>query len=120
MLVNEIAEYQLKIQGREEPLVLRLDFKALVKMHKEYGNAFLLIYAFMKNNDLEVLPKLLRCMAQEEISEEEITNNLLINLTSLDTLSDIVLLLINDEVMEGSKFEVENLKNEKVKVEKKI
>lgn len=116
MLVNEISEYKLHLQGKEEPLILKLDFKALVKMHKEYGNAFLLIYAFTSNNDLEVLPKIIRCMAQEEITEEEITNNLLVNMSSLETMSDIILQLINDEVVQGSKFEVEVSKNEKVKV----
>jgi len=116
MLVNEISEYKLHLQGREDPLVLRLDFKALVKMHKEYGNAFLLIYAFTANNDLEVLPKIIRCMAQEEITEEEITDNILVNMSSLETMSDIILQLINDEVAQGSKFEVEVSKNEGVKV----
>ena len=119
MLVNEISEYKLFLQGREEPLVLRLDFKALIKMHKEYGNAFLLIYAFMENNDLEVLPKIIRCMAQEDITEEEIIDNLLVNATSLETLSEIIIQLIDNELLKGSKFEVEVEKNEMVKVKEK-
>ena len=119
MLVNEISEYKLMLQGREEPLVLRLDFKALIKMHKEYGNAFLLIYAFTNNNDLEVLPKIIRCMAQEEISEEEIVDRLLVNLSSLETMAEIINKLIDDEILAGSKFEVEISKNEKVKVKEK-
>ena len=44
MLVNEIKTYKVKINCEE--LELKLDFNALIKMHKEYGNAFLLIYSY--------------------------------------------------------------------------
>ena len=67
MLVNEIKEYSVKLQGREEPLVLRLDFKALIKMHKVYKNAFLLIYDFVSNSNIETLPKQLIFLADETI-----------------------------------------------------
>ena len=106
MLVNETKEYKVKIQGRPEPLVLRLDFKALIKMHKIYKNSFLLIYDFVSNSNLETLPKLMACMAQEEITAEEIEASLLVNFESISVLAGIVNDLIGNEVIEGSEFEV--------------
>lgn len=106
MLVNEIKEYRVKIQGRPEPLVLRLDFKALVKMHKVYKNAFLLIYDFVANSNLEALPKLMACMAQEEITAEEIEENILVDFESVSIISGIVNDLIGREMTEVSEFEV--------------
>ena len=38
MLVNEIKTYKVKINGEE--IELKLDFNALIKMHKEYGKAY--------------------------------------------------------------------------------
>ncbi len=106
MLVNEIKEYSVKLQGRKEPLVLRLDFKALIKMHKVYKNAFLLIHDFVANSNIESLPKLMACMAQEEITEEEIINTLMVDYTAIDSLASIINDLIGNEIIEGSEFEV--------------
>lgn len=117
MLVNEIKEYKVNIQGRKEPLVLRLDFEALIKMHKIYGNAFLLIYDFTANSNLENLPKLMCCMAKEEISEQEIKDKLLVNFSTIDTLASIVNNLIGAELIQESEFEViSEEKKEQVKV----
>lgn len=106
MLVNEIKEYSVKLQGRKEPLVLRLDFKALIKMHKVYKNAFLLIHDFVANSNMESLPKLMACMAQEEITEEEIINTLMVDYLAIDSLASIINDLIGNEIIEGSEFEV--------------
>ena len=108
MLVNEIKEYKVKLQGREKPLILRLDFKAIVKMHKIYKNAFLLIYDFIGNNNLENLPKLMACMAQEEITAEEIENNLLVDFDAVSEMAGIVNNLVGNEVVESSEFEVKS------------
>ena len=118
MLVNEIKTYKVKISGEE--VELKLDFNALIKMHKEYENAFLLIYKFAFENDFEVLPAIIRCMANKEISEEEIRNNMMINIRSVEVLSNITLDLLNKELTGVSEFEVKSevKKNQKVKEEK--
>ena len=106
MLVNEIKEYKVYLQGREEPLILRLDFKALIKMHKIYKNAFLLIHDFTANHNIETLPKLMACMATEEITAEELEEKLFVNYNAIDEMARIINELIIDEVIEGSEFEV--------------
>ena len=119
MLVNEIKEYSVKLQGREEPLVLRLDFKALIKMHKVYKNAFLLIYDFVSNSNIETLPKLMCCMAQEEITEEEIINTMMVDYTTIDSLAKIINDLIGNEIIEGSEFEIKTESKKKKEPVKK-
>ena len=118
MLVNEIKTYKVKINGEE--IELKLDFNALIKMHKEYGNAFLLIYSYVFENDLEKLPAIIRCMANKEISEEDIKNNMMININSIEALSNITLDLLNQELNGVSEFEVKSevKKNPKEKKEK--
>lgn len=108
MLVNEIKEYKIKLQGREKPLVLRMDFKALIKMHKVYKNAFLLIHDFIVNSNLENLPKLMSCMAQEEITAEQIENTLLVDFETISNMAGIVNDLIGTEIIENSEFEVKS------------
>lgn len=106
MLVNEIKEYKVKLQGREKPLVLRMDFKAIIRMHKLYKNAFLLIHDFVVNSNLENLPKLMSCMAQEEITAEELENTLLVDFEAISIMAGIVNDLIGTEIIENSEFEV--------------
>ena len=96
MLVNEIKTYKVIICGQE--VELKLDFNALIKMHKEYGNAFLLVYEYVFQNDLEKLPQIIRCMANKEFTEEEIKNNMIINISSIEQLSNITLDLLNQEL----------------------
>lgn len=117
MLVNEIKTYKIKI--KEEEIELKLDFNALIKMHKEYGNAFLLIYSYVFENDFEKLPAILRCMANKEISEEEIKNNMLINIKAIETLSNITLDLLNQELNDVSEFQVKTEVKKNQKAEEK-
>lgn len=118
MLVNEIKTYKVKINGEE--IELKLDFNALIKMHKEYGNAFLLIYSYAFENDFEKLPAILRCMANKDISEEDIKNDMLINIKAIEVLSNITLDLLNQELSDVSEFQVkaEVKKNQKVEEKK--
>nr|DAP71908.1 MAG TPA: tail assembly chaperone protein [Caudoviricetes sp.] len=118
MLVNEIKTYKVKISGEE--VELKLDFNALIKMHKEYGNAFLLIYQYAFENDFGKLPAIIRCMANKDISEEDIKNNMMVNIKAVETLSNITLDLLNKELVGVSEFEVkaEVKKNQKNKIEK--
>lgn len=113
MLVNEIRTYKIKL--KDEEIELKLDFNALIKMHKNYGNAFLLIYSYAFENDFEKLPAILRCMADKDISEEDIKNNMMINITAIETLSNVTLDLLNQELAGVSEFEVkaEVKKNQK-------
>lgn len=118
MLVNEIKTYKINIKGEE--VELRLDFNALIKMHKEYGNAFLLIYQYAFENDFGKLPAIIRCMANKDISEEDIKNNMMVNIKAVETLSNITLDLLNQELVGVSEFEVkaEVKKNQKNKIDK--
>lgn len=106
MLVNEIKNYKIKLEGHEEEINLRLDFKAMIRMHKEYENAFILLHTMIYENDLEVLPKIIRCMADQEITEEEIIHHFEVNSKSLNVLAAIVNDLIVNEVATTSEFEV--------------
>lgn len=118
MLVNEIKSYKIKI--KDEEIELKLDFNALIKMHKEYGNAFLLIYQYAFENNFEKLPAIIRCMANKDISEEDVKNTMLINIKTIETLSNITLDLLNQELTGVSEFEVKSevKKNQKIKEKK--
>lgn len=118
MLVNEIKTYKIKL--KDEEIELKLDFNALIKMHKEYGNAFLLIYAYAFENDFEKLPAILRCMANKDISEQDIKDKMLINIKAIEVLSNITLDLLNQELSDVSEFQVkaEVKKNPKAKEKK--
>lgn len=105
MLVNETKTYNLKINGEE--IELRLDFNALIKMHKEYGNAFLLIHDFVYGNDLSKLPCIIKCMASKEISEDDV-KNMMISISTIDVLSRITLDLLDQELVGTSEFEVKS------------
>ncbi|MBS7132255.1 hypothetical protein [Clostridium sp.] len=117
MLVNEIKTYKVIICGQE--VELKLDFNALIKMHKEYGNAFLLVYDYVFQSDLEKLPQIVRCMANKEFTEEEIKSNMLINISSIETLGNITLDLLNQELTNTSEFKKEVKKNHNPSTEEK-
>lgn len=108
LLVNEIKNYKIQLAGMEEEIELKLDFKALIKMHKEYGNAFLLIHSFVFENDLSKLPALIRCMADKELTEEEIQEKMVVNIKSIEVLSNIILDLLNEEVSDVSEFKIKS------------
>lgn len=118
MLVNEIKTYKIKINNEE--IELKLDFNALIKMHKEYGNAFLLIHEFAFSNDLSKLPAIIRCMATKDISEDDV-KNMIINITTMDVLSRITLDLLDQELVGTSEFEVKSevKKNQKTEAKQK-
>ena len=109
MLVNEIKTYKVIICGQE--VELKLDFNALIQMHKEYGNAFLLVHDYVFQSDLEKLPQIVRCMANKEFTEEEIKSNMLINISSIEILGNITLDLLNQELTNTSEFKKEVKKN---------
>lgn len=117
MLVNEIKTYKVKIN--DEEIELKLDFNALIKMHKEYGNAFLLIYQYAFEHDLEKLPEIIRCMANKEISVEDIKNNMMINMNSIEVLSRITNDLLDQELNGVSEFEVKSEVKKNQKAEEK-
>ena len=117
MLVNEIKTYKVVICGEE--VELKLDFNTLIKMHKEYGNAFLLVYEYAFQNDLEKLPQIIRCMSNKEFTEEEIKNNMLINISSIEILSNITLDLLSQELTNTSEFKEVVKKNQNPQNKKK-
>lgn len=117
MLANEIKTYKIQLKGEE--IELKLDFNALIKMHKNYGNAFLLIHGFAFENNFESLPGIIRCMANKEVSEEDIKNNMLINIKSIEVLSNITLDLLNQELTDVSEFQIKSEVKKNQKVEEK-
>lgn len=111
-MLNEIKSYKITIKGKE--IVLRLDFKVLKRMQKLYGNAFELMSEFMtSDNRLEYLPKIIRCMSDEELSEEDIENGIGFSIKNVELLSTIILDLFESEIIdpgvEAEKNVVENL-----------
>lgn len=102
MLVNETKTY--KVQIKQEEVELRLDFEALIKMHKKYGNAFLLIHSFAFENDMEKLPAIISCMANKEVTEEDVKNHMVMNIAGIEVLSNITLDLLNAELTDTSEF----------------
>ena len=59
-------------------------------------------------------------MANKDISEEDIKNNMMVNIKAVETLSNITLDLLNQELVGVSEFEVKSevKKNQKNNVEK--
>lgn len=110
-MINEIKKYKLSLAGREEKITLSFDFKALIKLSKEYGNAYQVIGKFLQG-DMSVVPALIRCTADVELTEEEITEGLSFGFETLETVGKIFDNLINTEIMgEGSEPEEVTEKN---------
>ena len=69
-------------------------------------------------NDFEKLPALLDVWLIR-ISEEDVKNNMLINIKAIETLSNITLDLLNQELTDVSEFQVKSEVKKNQKVEKK-
>jgi len=106
MFVHDVKTYKVRLKGEE--VELRLDFEALIKMHKRYGNAFLLIHAFAFENDIEKLPSIIVCMANKEVTEEDVKKHMVMNVSSIEVLSSITLDLLNAELTDTSEFKTKS------------
>lgn len=106
-MINEIKKYKISLAGIEEKVTLSFDFKALIKMSKEYGNAYQIIGKFLQG-DMSVVPALIRCTADVELTEEQIEEGLAFGFDTLETISEIFNNLINAEMI-GQTSDVEEV-----------
>lgn len=97
-MVFEIKKFKLDLAGREEPLTLSLDFNAISKLAKYYENAYVVIGKFIAG-DMDVVPALIRCCADVELSEEEIKSNLPFNYKTMHAISEMFNDLIGSEII---------------------
>lgn len=108
-MINEIKKFKINLSGRKKPVTLSMDFKALTKMSKEYGNAFAIIGKFM-GGDFSVASALIRCCADVELTEAEIEKGLALNYATMSLVSDIFNELVEGEII-GEPSEDEPEKN---------
>lgn len=97
-MVFEIKKYKLELAGREEPITLSLDFKALHKLSKLYGNAYVIIGNFLSGDMGAAIP-LIRCCADVELSEEEVEAGIPLNYSSMNAINNIFNELIGQELI---------------------
>jgi hypothetical protein len=97
-MVFEIKKFKLELAGREEPITLSLDFKALRKISQLYGNAYLVISNFLGGDMAAVIP-LIRCCADVELTEEEIEAGIPLNYTTMNAINQIFNDLIGEELI---------------------
>lgn len=104
-MIFEIKKYKLNLAGREEPITLSMDFNAIYKLSKFYGNAYTIIGLFL-SGDVDTIPKLIRCCAEEELTEEEIIKGLPLNYNTMNSISQMFDDLIQEEIIGETKEEV--------------
>lgn len=97
-MVYEIKKFKLDLAGRETPITLSLDFKAIAKLSKLYGNAYLIIGQFL-SGDMSVMVPLIRCCADVELEEREIEEGIPFNFNTMNAISEIFNDLIGEEVL---------------------
>lgn len=97
-MVYEIKKFKLDLAGREEPITLSLDFKAISKLSKLYGNAYIIIGQFL-SGDMSIAVPLIRCCADVELTEEEIEDGIPFNYRTMDAITTMFNDLIGDELL---------------------
>lgn len=97
-MVYEIKKFKLDLSGREEPITLSLDFKALSKLSKLYGNAYLIIGQFL-SGDMSVATAMIRCCADVDLTEEEIEEGIPFNFKTMNAISTMFNDLIGEELI---------------------
>lgn len=111
-----------KITYKDREIELKADFKAFKKLNKLTGNAFLVIDEFANDTDkrLEHLPIIIQAMSEEELTIQEIEENVLgMNYINVLQMSNIIFNILSmeliNETLETEKIE----KNVKSPVKKK-
>lgn len=107
-MINEIKKFKMCLEGKEEPITLSLDFRALIRLTKLYGNAYLVISSFL-SGDMGMAVALIRCCADVELTEEEIESGIALNYQTMETITTIFNDLIGSEII--SKVEEVTEKN---------
>lgn len=97
-MVFEIKKFKLELAGREEPITLSLDFKALHKLSKLYGNAYIIIGQFLSGDMGAAIP-LIRCCADVELTEEEVEEGIPFNYATISSINEIFNDLIGNELI---------------------
>jgi hypothetical protein len=110
-MLDEIKTISVKY--KEKKIELIPDFRAFKKLHKNTGNAFKIMSEFVEDTDkrVEHLPVLIQSMSEEDLTIEEIENNILgMQWSKVITMSEVVFNLINSEFVDPIAAE-ENSKN---------
>jgi hypothetical protein len=110
-MLDEIRTITIKC--REKEIKLIPDFKAFKKLHKNTGNAFAVMDEFVNDIEkrVEHLPVLIQSMAEDDLTIEEIEQNILgMKWTRVTTMASVVFELLNSEFSDPLTTE-ENPKN---------
>jgi hypothetical protein len=97
-MINEIKKFKMSLVGRDEPITLSMDFKALMKLAKLYGNAYLVISQFL-GGDMTQATALIRCCADVELTEEEVEQGIPFDYNTMNIISSIFNELIGNEIV---------------------
>lgn len=111
----------IKVKYKDKELELKADFRAFKKLNKLTGNAFLAVNQFSLDADsrLELLPTFIQAMCSEELTLEEIEEEILgLNYVKVMQTADIVFSLLNLELSNEVETE-EKMVNESEKKLKK-
>lgn len=101
------------IDYKDKKIELIPDFRAFRRLHKNTGNAFAVMSEFVEDNQkrVEHLPLLIQAMATEDLTIEEIEENVLgMQWTKVMAMSEVIFNLINSEFLDTGAVE-ENSKN---------
>ena len=91
----------IKVKYKDKELELKADFRAFKKLNKLTGNAFLAVNQFSldADNRLELLPTFIQAMCSEDLTLEEIEEEILgLNYVKVMQTADIVFCLLNLEL----------------------
>lgn len=111
----------IKVKYKDKELELKADFRAFKKLNKLTGNAFLAVNQFSldADNRLELLPIFIQAMCSEDLTLEEIEEEILgLSYVKVMQTADIVFSLLNLELSNEVETE-EKMVNESEKKLKK-
>lgn len=100
-MLDEIKTIKVSCKGKE--IELMPSFMAFKKLHKNTGNAFKVMDEFVNDTEkrIEHLPVLIQSMAIEDLTIEEIENNVLgMQWSKVTTMANVIFELINSEFID--------------------
>ena len=111
----------IKVKYRDKELELKADCRAFKKLNKLTGNAFLAVNQFSLDADsrLELLPIFIQAMANEDLTLEEIEEEILgLNNVKVMQTADIVFSLLNLELSSEVETEEKTVDESEKKLKK--
>lgn len=111
----------IKVKYRDKELELKADFRAFKKLNKLTGNAFLAVNQFSldADNRLELLPVFIQAMCSEDLTLEEIEEEILgLNYIKVMQTADIVFSLLNLELSNEVETEEKTVDESEKKLKK--